>query len=106
MTADINFDKFSMKELRDLQGKLERAISSYEYQRRREALAAIQSTAREFGFNLEELTGNKPNKVGTVKPKYAHPDDPTMTWTGRGRKPRWVIEHLDSGKSLEDMQIE
>lgn len=103
MTIDL--DKMSLKELRDLRSRLDRAISSYEDRKRREALSAIEDAAREHGFNLAELTGGKPRRIGTVPPKYANPDDPTMTWTGRGRKPRWVQENLDGGKQLEDLLI-
>jgi DNA-binding protein H-NS len=38
-------------------------------------------------------------------PKYANPADPSQTWTGRGRKPNWLIEALNEGKSLEDMAL-
>ncbi|SIS50107.1 H-NS histone family protein [Paracoccus saliphilus] len=102
---DIEFDKLSLKELRDLQAKLERAINSYEDRKRREALTAVENAAREHGFNLAELTGSKPKRAGTVAPKYVNPDDPTLTWTGRGRKPRWVLEALENGKSLDDLLI-
>ncbi|RMC34701.1 H-NS family nucleoid-associated regulatory protein [Paracoccus alkanivorans] len=102
---DIDFDKMSLKELRALQAKLERAINSYEDRKRREALAAVESAAREYGFNLAELTGSKPKRAGTVAPKYANPEDPTLTWTGRGRKPRWVLECLENGKTLDDLLI-
>ncbi|RNF34602.1 H-NS histone family protein [Paracoccus methylarcula] len=102
---DIEFDKLSLKELRDLQAKLERAINSYEDRKRREALTAVENAAREHGFNLAELTGSKPKRAGTVAPKYVNPDDPTLTWTGRGRKPRWVLEALEQGKSLDDLLI-
>jgi DNA-binding protein H-NS len=27
------------------------------------------------------------------------------TWTGRGRKPKWVEALLESGKTLEDIEI-
>ena len=103
MTIDL--DTMSLKELRDLRGKLDRAINSYEDRKRREALAAVEEAARVHGFNLADLTGGKPSRAGTVAPKYANPDDPTMTWTGRGRKPRWVQENLESGKSMEDLVI-
>lgn len=103
MTIDL--DKMTLKELRDLRAKLDRAISSYEDRKRREALAAIEEAAREHGFNLADLTGGKPRRVGTVPPKYVNPDDPTMTWTGRGRKPRWVQDSLEGGKQLEDLLI-
>lgn len=101
----IDFDKMTLKEMRDLRAKLDRAINSYEDRKRREALAAIEEAAREYGFNLAELTGGKPRRAGTVPPKYANPEDPTMTWTGRGRKPRWVQENLEGGKQLEDLLI-
>ena len=101
----IDFDTRSLKEMRDLRTKLDRAINSYEDRKRREAMTAIEEAAREHGFNLAELTGSKPRKTGTVAPKYANPQDPTMTWTGRGRKPRWVQENLESGKELDDLLI-
>lgn len=102
---NIDFDKLSLKEMKDLRSRLDRAISSYEDRKRRLALAAIEEAAREHGFNLAELTGGKPKRVGTVPPKYANPEDPTMTWTGRGRKPRWVQDSLENGKELEDLLI-
>ena len=103
MNTDI--DKMDLKELRDLRAKIERAINSYEDRKRREALHAVEEAARNHGFNLADLTGGKPRRVGTVPPKYANPEDPTMTWTGRGRKPRWVQENLNHGKSMEDLMI-
>lgn len=102
---DIELDKLSLKELRELQAKVERAASSYEDRKRREALSAVESTAREYGFTLADLVGSKPKRAGTIAPKYANPEDPTMTWTGRGRKPRWVAEHLEKGKPLDDLVI-
>ncbi len=102
---NLDLDKMTLKDLRDLRAKLDRAINSYEDRKRREALAAIEEAAREHGFNLSDLTGAKPRRTGTVAPKYANPDDPTMTWTGRGRKPRWVQESLQNGKQMEDLLI-
>lgn len=102
---NIDFDNLNLKEMRDLRTRLDRAINTYEDRKRREALAAVEEAAREHGFNLSDLTGNKPRRAGTVAPKYANPEDPTMTWTGRGRKPRWVLENLENGKQLEDLSI-
>ncbi|MFC3571351.1 H-NS histone family protein [Paracoccus sp. TOH] len=102
MTIDL--DAMSLRELRDLRNKLDRAISTFEDRRKREALAAAESAVREFGFNLADLTVAKQGR-GKVAPKYANPEDPSLTWTGRGRKPRWVQEALDSGKKLEELEI-
>lgn len=42
---------------------------------------------------------------GTVPPKYRDPSEPSNTWTGRGRKPKWVLEREAEGKTLESMLI-
>ncbi|MCK5549998.1 MAG: H-NS histone family protein, partial [Hyphomicrobiaceae bacterium] len=33
-------------------------------------------------------------KGKSVAPKYANPDDPSQTWTGRGRRPRWLVAKM------------
>ena len=100
----INLDALSLSELRDLRNKVERAITSYEDRRRKEALVAIESAAREHGFTLAELTGVKIAK-SKVAAKYANPEDNSQTWSGRGRKPRWVQDYLDGGKAIDDLAI-
>ena len=100
----IELDNMSLRELRDLRNKLDRAISTFEDRRKREALAAAEHAAKEYGFNLADLTNGRPARA-KVAPKYANPADPSLTWTGRGRKPRWIQEHLDTGKKLEDLEI-
>jgi len=42
----------------------------------------------------------------TVFPKFRNPEQPSETWTGRGKKPRWLIEQLKSGKQLDDFRID
>lgn len=44
-------------------------------------------------------------KGGKVPPKYRHPEKPELVWTGRGNKPVWVREWLDSGRKIEDALI-
>ena len=95
----------SLKELRNLKMKVDRAIDTFENRKRREAIAAAEEAAKAHGFNLSELTGSKGMVTKTVAPKYAHPENPELTWTGRGRKPKWVVEALDQGKFLDDLAI-
>jgi DNA-binding protein H-NS len=40
-----------------------------------------------------------------VFPKYQNPRNPTETWSGRGRQPRWLSPQLKSGKKLDDFRI-
>jgi DNA-binding protein H-NS len=40
-----------------------------------------------------------------VFPKYQNPKNPTETWSGRGRHPRWLSPQLRSGKKLDEFRI-
>jgi DNA-binding protein H-NS len=40
-----------------------------------------------------------------VFPKYRNPKEPSETWAGRGKQPRWLTAKLTSGKKLEDFRI-
>ena len=41
----------------------------------------------------------------TVTPKFRNPAQPDQTWSGRGKRPRWVTELLNAGMSIRDFQI-
>jgi DNA-binding protein H-NS len=41
-----------------------------------------------------------------VFPKYRNPAEPSETWAGRGKQPRWLTAQLRSGKKLEDFRIQ
>jgi DNA-binding protein H-NS len=41
-----------------------------------------------------------------VLPKYRNPLQPSETWAGRGKQPRWLTAQLRSGKHLDDFRIQ
>jgi DNA-binding protein H-NS len=41
----------------------------------------------------------------TVYPKFRNPDEPSETWAGRGKQPRWLTAQLGSGKRIDDFRI-
>jgi DNA-binding protein H-NS len=55
--------------------------------------------------DLADLLSGRKARKSSGAPKYANPADRSQTWTGRGRKPGWVIEALAAGKSLDSMAI-
>lgn len=101
----IDLENMSLEELKDLRKKVSKAIDSYEERQKQAALAALDEKAREMGFTLSELTGGGRKGRKPSVPKYRNPDDPTMTWTGKGRQPAWFKKALEQGKSPEDMEI-
>jgi DNA-binding protein H-NS len=37
-------------------------------------------------------------EVKRVAPKFRHPDDPNLTWSGRGKTPLWVKALMEAGQ--------
>ncbi|MEO1774018.1 MAG: H-NS histone family protein [Pseudomonadota bacterium] len=106
--AKINLEKLSLEELRQLEKDVLSAIASFEKRKRNEALAAVAAAAKEHGFDLADLLGDEKTSKGRkqpLPPKYQHPEDPSKTWSGRGRQPEWVKESLAGGKPLADLLI-
>lgn len=104
MTIDLH--SMSLKELKDLQSQVTKAISGYEDRRKREALTELEEKARTMGFSLAELTGvTVGRKRSPSTAKYANPANQADTWSGRGRKPRWFSEALAKGKKPEDLAV-
>lgn len=103
---EINLNDLSLKELKDLQSQVAKAIATFEDRRKKEALVELEEKARAMGFSLAELTGvSATRKRAPASVKYANPADPSETWSGRGRKPKWFEAALKAGKQPEDMSV-
>jgi DNA-binding protein H-NS len=60
-----------------------------------------------------EMHAQRPTSSGTTRrkyprvlPKYYNPLDPTETWSGRGKQPRWLVTALKAGRKLEELKID
>lgn len=104
MTTELK--NMDLKELLSLQKDVSEAITNFESRKRQEALEAAQEAVGALGFKLSDLMAGsgKTPKTKSV-PKYAHPENSAKTWTGKGRRPAWVVAHVDGGGSLEDLAI-
>ncbi|WP_157268052.1 H-NS histone family protein [Azohydromonas aeria] len=93
--------------------ELERQIKQLQESSRSEAINTIKELMAQNNLSIEDLQSNTRSggkkgesggKTGTVAPKYRDPAS-GKTWTGRGLKPKWVTEALESGKTLDDLAI-
>lgn len=105
--ASTNLEKLSLAELKSLQKDIAKAIADFGNRKKVEALSALEEHAKALGFSLAELTGVKVRKAqaGSGVPKYRHPENPEVTWSGRGRKPAWFAAAINAGKSPETMAV-
>jgi DNA-binding protein H-NS len=57
------------------------------------------------GKTQVDQIGKARRSYPTVFPKYRNPNQPSETWAGRGKQPRWLAAALKSGKRLDDFRI-
>ena len=107
--AAPNVEKMSLKDLRDLEGRVAAAIVRAQEREKAELKARIEELASEAGMTVAEIYGSGRGrgamKGGKVAIKYMNPDDKTQTWTGRGRQPRWLVAKLSKGGKLADFAL-
>lgn len=117
----INLDALSAKELDALihQAKKRKTTLS-----KRKPIAVVRKKltqlARAEGYSIAELFGGATaaparatkaparkaaKATGKVAPKYRNPANPSETWAGRGKQPRWLAAQTGAGKKLEDFLI-
>jgi DNA-binding protein H-NS len=65
-----------------------------------ERLRQIATTSNVFS-KLDRVRRPYPK----VLPKYQNPKNLAETWSGRGKRPRWLAAQLRSGKKLESFLI-
>jgi DNA-binding protein H-NS len=104
--ADYNLETLSLSELKKMQKDVARAVATFEDRQKAEARAKVDALARDLGYSLAELVGTETKASrAPVAAKYRHPENPALTWSGRGRKPQWFVELLATGKTAEELAI-
>lgn len=112
-----NFNKLSSEVLSGYKSEIEQILKGRKQddEKKNKLLKKMKSLAESEGLDLESLLNTsipgKPRKTAVkkttrkVSPKYANPKDKSQTWTGRGRKPLWVVAHLKKGGKVEDLSL-
>ena len=103
----MDLQTMSLEELKRLRKEVEKSIETYEARQMADARGKLEAYAKELGVKLEDVLDapKMSAKKAPIAPKYRHPENLSLTWSGRGRKPTWFIEALDSGMSHDDLKI-
>ena len=104
--AKINgLEKMSYAELLKLQGQVEAAIAERRVSDAHETKEQLRQMAEKAGFDIKELYGRRGSPKGTGVAKYRNPKDASQTWTGRGRKPNWLVDAVKKGAKIDSFAI-
>lgn len=96
-------------ELLNLKPNLDKAIEELQKDKKAELIAALHQQAKANGISLKEFGSITSRKVKETKtplpPKYRNPNNINETWSGHGRKPKWIESLLTYGRELKDLEI-
>lgn len=101
----IDLSHLDVEALRALTENAQQLILEKQHQSLHEAYIQFEEIAKESGSTIEEIleAGKSLEKKRNIK--YRNTDNYDETWTGRGRKPTWLVDALASGSSLDDFAV-
>lgn len=65
-------------------------------------ISELKKYAEEKGFMVDQIF--VPDMISAA-PKYRHPTNPDLTWSGKGRRPAWLTDLLLEGTDLDALRI-
>lgn len=101
----IDLDTLNVDELRAITENAQQLIAKKQHQRLYDAYMQFEKIAEESNATIEEIlrAGEKLEKKRSIK--YRNTENNGETWTGRGRKPTWLVEALAAGRDIEDFAV-
>ncbi len=97
-------------ELVEQANALMREAEALRLDERKGAIEQVKKIMAENDLTLQDIGGRgRAASANSASPKPVAPkyrDSATgQTWSGRGKRPRWVAAHIDNGGSLESLAI-
>jgi DNA-binding protein H-NS len=106
MARNNGLDKMTFAQLRALRDRVDAAMVAAQAAEKKALRAEIEALAAKRGLSVAEALDIRGTRKGSKVPvKYRNPKDPSQTWTGRGRQPRWLAAALKKGQKLDSFRI-
>jgi len=99
----INIDSMTIDELSTLEDEIRETLAA----RIADQTSILEKRLKQLIGQSKAVRGGqrRPRPYPRVLPKYRNPDQPSETWSGRGKQPRWLAAQLRSGKRIGDFLI-
>jgi DNA-binding protein H-NS len=106
----FDFDAMSVDDLWQLYEKLSQVLSIRLTSEKRELEKRLAQLRREKELRVSETAEinaapRERRKYPRVFPKYQNPNEPSETWSGRGKQPRWLTAALKTGHTIDEFVI-
>ena len=101
---DSDLEKMSHDALWDLHQRIVEVLSRRLEDETRKLQKQLDELGRKSGKSPEELLQRRP--YPKVQPKFRNPDNPSDTWSGRGKTPRWLAGLIAAGRKLDEFRIQ
>ena len=101
---DRLLEKMSIDGLWELHQRVVEVLDRRLETEKRKLQSQLDELGRKFGGYPQDIPQRRP--YPKVEPKFQNPNDPSETWSGRGKSPRWVVELLAAGRSLDEFRIQ
>lgn len=104
--------------------KVQKVVDNYPYMKSAEVFPDVKKLLDAKGITFDEFVNylKKEGKIGIdakkpkparkakkpkkpAAPKYQSLENPSVTWTGKGRRPVWFNEHVTKGGTPEELLI-
>jgi DNA-binding protein H-NS len=111
MSKKINLESMSVDEMWQLHEEISQLLSvrltseKRELEKRLEQLRRDKVPTSKYLNGAKEIARAPRRKYPRVYPKYQNPNEPSETWSGRGKTPRWLAAALKTGHNLKDFAI-
>ena len=118
----MDLSTLTLPQLKQLHTKIARELEVRERLSKNDFLKKLEKMARDEGLSLADVLpgggtaaaspssgkGRRKSKLAKKKaplpPKYAHPNNRELTWSGRGRKPGWFEAWTAGGGALTALE--
>lgn len=102
-----DLQNLSENELQAMIENAKRLLDAKQATKRKDTLQQIKELAASINVTVEIIDSDKRRmRAGAKVPfKYAHPEDPSKRWTGRGMAPRWMQEFQAQGRDKSEFAI-
>ena len=118
----MDLTSLSLGKLNTLNQRIAREIEVRERVGKADVIKKLRKLAAAEGFTLEELLSLPQQAQATAPAKakrtrkavakqkaplpirYAHPGNPELKWSGRGRRPAWVAQWTQNGGAMSALE--